>query len=210
MLESRDLVIFGYSGHSYVVIENAILAGWKILGYFDAKKSAKDPYQIPYLGVENYELVKEDLIGVVGFPAVGNNEIRKKIVEFLANNEMTETVIISEESLVSVNSNIEMSTFVSSRVVINCFTNVGKGCIINTGSIIEHECEIGAYSHIAPGAVLAGGVKVGSSSFIGANSTVREGVKIGVNVIVGAGSTVLMDIPDNETWVGSPAKKIIR
>jgi len=27
-------------------------------------------------------------------------------------------------------------------------------------------------------------------------------------VIVGAGSVVISDIPDNETWVGNPAKKL--
>ena len=41
---------------------------------------------------------------------------------------------------------------------------------------------------------------------IGANSTVLPGVKIGRNAMVGAGSVVTKDIPENELWVGNPAR----
>jgi sugar O-acyltransferase (sialic acid O-acetyltransferase NeuD family) len=208
VLESRNLIVFGYSGHSYVVIEIAVSNGWKISGYYDKKKSLNDPYEISYLGVESDDSLRNHQFNVVGFPATGNNKIRQKTVELLRRNGINETAIISSDSVISPKSIIEPSTFVSARVVINCFCNIGNGCIINTGSIIEHECQIGAYTHVAPGAVLAGGVKVGSSSFIGANSTVRQGVRIGNDVIIGAGSTVLRNIPDNETWVGSPAKRL--
>ena len=80
--------------------------------------------------------------------------------------------------------------------------------IINSNATIEHDCVIEDYCHVAPGAVLAGDVFVGPSSSIGAGSTVKQGVKIGRNVTIGAGSVVLNDIPDNETWVGVPAKKL--
>lgn len=62
--------------------------------------------------------------------------------------------------------------------------------------------------HIAPGVVLAGNVTVGENSFIGANSVLKQDVKIGSGVTVGAGSVVIKDIPDNEIWVGNPAKKL--
>ena len=47
-------------------------------------------------------------------------------------------------------------------------------------------------------------IKYGAS--IGANATILPGIIIGVNSMVGAGSVVTKNIPDNEVWVGSPAK----
>ena len=41
---------------------------------------------------------------------------------------------------------------------------------------------------------------------IGANSTILPGVRIGRNAMIGAGSVVTKDIPDNELWLGNPAK----
>jgi len=43
---------------------------------------------------------------------------------------------------------------------------------------------------------------------IGAGATILAGVTIGKESVVGMGSVVLSNIPDGETWVGNPAKKI--
>ena len=49
-------------------------------------------------------------------------------------------------------------------------------------------------------------VKKGAS--IGGNATILPGITIGENAVIGAGSVVTKDVPDNETWVGNPAKKL--
>ena len=41
---------------------------------------------------------------------------------------------------------------------------------------------------------------------IGAGSTILPGITIGTNAVVGAGSVVTKNIPDNELWLGSPAR----
>lgn len=43
---------------------------------------------------------------------------------------------------------------------------------------------------------------------LGANSTVLAGITIGENALIGMGSVVTKDVPDNEIWVGNPAKKL--
>lgn len=47
-------------------------------------------------------------------------------------------------------------------------------------------------------------IKKGAS--IGANATILAGITIGENAMIGAGSVVTKDVPDNEIWVGNPAK----
>jgi acetyltransferase-like isoleucine patch superfamily enzyme len=47
-------------------------------------------------------------------------------------------------------------------------------------------------------------IKKGAS--IGANSTILPGITVGENAMIGAGSVVTKDVPDNEIWIGNPAK----
>ena len=48
--------------------------------------------------------------------------------------------------------------------------------------------------------------KVCKGASIGAGSTVLPGITIGRNAVVGAGSVVTKSIPDNELWLGNPAR----
>ena len=206
--EQNKVAIFGYSGHSYVVIDSLLLTKKNIIGYFDQQKQQKNPYNLKYLGTENnfdFNLLSSD---IVLFPAIGSNSIRKKLVHLFEENNFNQIILIHPKSIVATTSKVGKSTLVSAGAIINSFAKVGKGCIINTGSIIEHDCVINDFVHIAPGVVIAGNVSVGSESFIGANSVIKQGIVIGKYVTIGAGSVVLKNIPDNEVWVGNPAKKI--
>lgn len=49
-------------------------------------------------------------------------------------------------------------------------------------------------------------ILVKKNAIIGANTTILAGRTIGENALVGAGSVVTRDIPDNEIWIGNPAK----
>ena len=51
-------------------------------------------------------------------------------------------------------------------------------------------------------------VKIGDNVWIGMNSCILPGVEIGNNSIIGSGSVVTKNIPENEIWVGNPAKFI--
>ena len=50
--------------------------------------------------------------------------------------------------------------------------------------------------------------RIGKGASIGSSVTILCGVYIGCNAMVGAGSLVLNDIPEGETWVGNPARRI--
>jgi acetyltransferase-like isoleucine patch superfamily enzyme len=51
-------------------------------------------------------------------------------------------------------------------------------------------------------------VIIGDNVWIGMNVCVLPGVIIGENSIIGAGSVVTKNIPENEVWVGNPARRI--
>jgi sugar O-acyltransferase (sialic acid O-acetyltransferase NeuD family) len=204
----KELYILGGSGHALVVKDSASLVGFEIKGYFDLKQSIVFPNSFPYLGIESVELVQKLPSESAFFPAIGDNNLRFKMVEFMHDNHLKEVVLIHPDSCVSSDSWIGASSMIGPKAIVNPLTHIGAGVIINSGAIIEHECVIGNFCHIAPGATILGNVQIGDFSFVGGNAVVKQGVKIGTNVVIGAGSVVLHDIPDHSIVVGNPAKSI--
>jgi sugar O-acyltransferase (sialic acid O-acetyltransferase NeuD family) len=203
-MKNKEVVIIGYSGHSFGCIEVAIKQGFLIVGYHDVLEKVCNPYNLEYFGHENTITLKNK-----AFIAIGDNNIRKKIYKKLHLKDISlNTILVHPDSTISKTSLIEAQTFISAGVIINPQVKIGVGCIINTGAILEHECIVNDFTHIAPGAVLCGSVTVGSNSFIGANAVIKQGIKIGNNVIIGAGSVVTADILEPGTYVGSPAKPL--
>jgi len=203
----NKIAFIGYSGHAYVCIETAIHMVYDILGYFDLKKVNRNPYELDYLGKEeNFQKY-----GVPLFCSIGDNHIREKVYNTIS--EISGDAFTSlrhPTAIVSVSATICTNTLISARAVINALSVIETGCIINSGAIVEHECVVRAFAHIAPGAVLTGNVTVGKRSFIGAGAVIKPGVTIGNDVIIGAGAVVLEDVPDNFTYVGNPAKKLLK
>lgn len=193
-----------------MVLDTLLQIGLNVKGYFDIEPcdSSKNFYDIDYHG--NERLVNLDLIKDLCyfFPTMGDNGIRKKIIQFIDSNQLNQTTIIDPNAIVSSKAFIDLSVYVAPGAIINSLAEVKKGSIINSGATVEHECIVGAYSHIAPNAVLTGNVTIGENTLIGANAVITPGVKIGNNVIIGAGSVVTKDISDNTKWVGNPLKRL--
>lgn len=87
-------------------------------------------------------------------------------------------------------------------------TTIEDGVKIDNLVHIAHNVRIRKNTMVVAGTVVCGSVDIGENCFIGANSVIRQHLKIGNNVTIGMGSVVTKDIPDGETWVGNPAKKL--
>ncbi|MDA7762969.1 acetyltransferase [Crocinitomicaceae bacterium] len=203
----KKVIIFGYSGHAYSIIDAVKSVGDDISFYCEKKECSKNPFNIPFLGNES-KLNYNNYTNYIFFPAIGDNSKRKELTLFIEENQLKKTKIVHSSSIISDYSSIDHSSFIGKGTIVNAICSIGKGVIINTGSIVEHECEISDFVHIAPGTVLLGNVKVGALSFVGANSVVKPGVNIGVSCTIGAGSVILEDVPDYSTVVGNPARII--
>lgn len=93
------------------------------------------------------------------------------------------------------------------RVEIGSFTIIDakEGVIIEDDVKIGWGCSIFSYSSIDN---KKGKIILKKGCKVGANSVVMPGIKIGENSTVGANSLVNQNIPPNQTWVGSPVKKL--
>ena len=87
----------------------------------------------------------------------------------------------------------------------------GIGTHINAGSVIIRT-SIGDHCTISPGVTICGDVTIGDRVLIGAGATICDRVTIGSDATIGAGAVVLPEtiVPDGETWVGVPARRVDR
>jgi len=110
-----------------------------------------------------------------------------------------------------------------SRLIIKDNVEIGANCAIDKGALLDtviernskinnschiaHNVSIGRSSVITGHVYIAGSTKIGNNVWISPNTTFVGHTVIGDNSKVGAGSLVTKDIPANEVWFGSPAKK---
>lgn len=200
----EEIVIIGYSGHSFSCIEVLIKQGISIGGYYDLQEKKFNPYNLKYLG--NEEKISSNSIP---FIAIGDNYIRSQVYQKLKTKKIhLKRNLIHPDSTISSSAIIEGQIYIGSRVILNSQSKIAVGCIINSGAIIEHDCSIGKFTHIAPGAIVTGNVSIGDNCLIGANSTILPNIKIGDNAIIGAGSVVVKNIESNTKYAGNPARQI--
>lgn len=85
-------------------------------------------------------------------------------------------------------------------------TVVGKGTKIDNLVQIGHNSVLGEHCILCGQSALAGSSKVGDYVTLAGQAGLAGHIKIGNKVTVGAQSGVMHDIPDGETWLGSPAQ----
>lgn len=206
--QAKEVILIGYSGHGFVAADIFLCNAYKIIGYCDNEKKEYNPFSLPYAGSEKDEKVIAELRKYSYFIAIGDNNIRKKIHESLADKAGKPLNAIHPSAVISATASLGDGIFVAANATINPLVKIGTGVICNTSCSIDHECIIEDFAHIAPGTVLCGNVTVGAGSFIGANSVVKQGIVIGKNVMIGAGAVIVKNVPDNSIIIGNPQKQL--
>ena len=87
-------------------------------------------------------------------------------------------------------------------------TLIDDGCKINGLCFIAHNCHLEKNVWITGDTMLCGSTHVKPNTTIYSNVIIREQSTIGEGVTIGMGSVVTKNVPDGETWVGVPARKL--
>ncbi|MBO1512358.1 acetyltransferase [Metabacillus bambusae] len=203
-----NIVIIGQGGHSKVIIDMIrINECFKIIAFLDDKfNDILSNEDIFYGPISAYKFLIDQYKDIKFIVAIGNNQIRKQIVESLNLEAFDYMTIVHPSAIISPSVMIGKGTLIMANTVINADTMIGDHVIINTGSIIEHDNKVNDFSHVSPNATLTGNVYIGEGVHIGACATLIPSVQVGAWSVIGAGAVVINSIPENRTAVGVPAK----
>ena len=118
---------------------------------------------------------------------------KKPVIEHGKMTQFNYIVQYPENLKIGKNFDIGEFTYINSEkgVKIEDYVQIGSHCSIYSHSTIDKK---------------EGPIHLKKNCKIGTHSTIMPNVTIGTNSIVGAYSFVNKDIPDNELWVGVPAK----
>jgi sugar O-acyltransferase (sialic acid O-acetyltransferase NeuD family) len=206
----KKVVIIGAGGFGREVLEifkeqNKIQNQWEILGFLDKNKSLYGNFinNYPVLGDIDWFGKNKDVGCVI---AIGDPKIRKRISNSLEEkcvifyNAIHPSAIISDfvhkgkDVIIGAGSVISVNTEIKDHVVINCHCNLGHDAILENYCSIMTNATISGKNHIEEGV------------YIGSGATLIEQLTIGKWTIVGAGATVMINVPNNVTVLGMPAK----
>lgn len=160
---------------------------------------------IPFEELEQYYSPSDYML----FAPIANNKLREKIYN---EGKIKKYKFLSYISPKCTNyaQSIGENCFILEDNTLQPFTTIGNNVILWSGNHIGHHGVIEDNVFFTSHVVMSGHSHVKKGAFLGVNSTLRDGITIGKNSIVGMGSIVTKNIPDNETWIGSPAKKLIK
>lgn len=205
----EKLLIVGASGHGKVVADIAIKMNiWRDIAFLDDDETINTCMGIEIIGKTKDAIIYRAEADF--FVAIGDNYVRENIQEELEKKGFSIATLIHPDAVIADDVVLGMGTVIMAGVVINSSSKIGKGCIINTSSSIDHDNVIEDYIHISPGVHLAGTVKIGRNNWIGVGSAVSNNVKICSGCIVGAGAVVVKDITEPGTYIGVPARRLVK
>lgn len=209
----KQVIIFGLNdlaelAHYYLTTGVFCKENYNVVGFLIDKEYKKEDYhqkiQLPIYTWE--ELLKINNRDIFLFAPVTNNQLREKIYNKGIENGFQ---FISYVSPYCTNfaESIGENCFILEDNTLQPFTKIGDNVIMWSGNHLGHHSIVEDNVFMTSHCVVSGHCHIKKGAFLGVNSTLRDGITIGENSVVGMGSLVTKSIPDNETWIGSPAKK---
>jgi UDP-2-acetamido-3-amino-2,3-dideoxy-glucuronate N-acetyltransferase len=121
--------------------------------------------------------------------------------------------VVLKDAVIGEDCNICLACYIENRVLIGNHVTIKNGSYICDGITIEDQVFIGPNVTFTNDKyprskqyIEIPNTLVRKNSTIGAGSVIISGITIGENAMIGAGSVVTKDVPENELWVGNPAR----
>jgi sugar O-acyltransferase (sialic acid O-acetyltransferase NeuD family) len=205
-----DVFVFGASGHAKVVIDVLRSRGeFRPAAVFDDDRE-KAGAAVLGVTVAGDRVVLESRRGELrhGIVAIGSNEARLQIADWLARKGFGFVVAAHSHAVIAGDARLGEGTVLMAGVVVNSDADIGRHVIVNTGASVDHDCVVEDGVHLAPGVRLCGGCRVGKGALVGVGAVLVPGVQVGAGAVVGAGSVIIEDLPAGARVAGNPARRL--
>lgn len=203
------IAIIGAGGHARETalllfqsgIDRSALAGFFVDDQYWSDTTIEG---LPLRRMESFEPGRHDAI-----VAIGDSHVRRAVVECLPPStrfpSFVHPSVIAPEDLL-----LTDGVILHAGCIITTNVRLGRHVQLNRGSQVGHDCVLGEFATTAPGAIISGNCSIGDTAYLGAMSCIRERQKIGKGATVGMGAVVVSDVPADATYVGNPARPLVR
>lgn len=209
-MKRKDIYIIGAGTYGEAMYELAVLNGYRVKGYYDDdnEKLGNKVMDAVVLGTIS-ELSQTEIKNKQFIVAIGNNEIRYKIMSKINALEGFTPTLIHPSAIISQSAKIGNGVYIQANVYIWTKVQISDYCIISPGVVIAHHSFIGNACLISTLSAIGASITIEDKVFIGMGSTVVTGTSIiGENSTIGAGAVVIKNIEKKSVYAGIPAKKI--
>lgn len=197
------LFIFGAGGHGKVVLDALYAISHSVVLFDNA------PDKVGSMLLKNIiQAVPEDFSGMHGHVAIGDNQVRRRLVSEVCAVGARLLTVLHPNSVVSASAEVGDGCFIAASAVVGPDAVLAEGCIVNHGAVVDHDARVGRYCHIAPNAALGGQVVVGDEVLIGSGAVILPGVRVGNGAKIGSGAVVTRDVNAGQIMVGIPARSM--
>jgi sugar O-acyltransferase (sialic acid O-acetyltransferase NeuD family) len=208
-----NLILIGAGGLAREVAEAVAAADrYRIVGIVDDDVALHGTTvgQIPVLGGLDQVFWDRSTLLVV---CTGQGRVRNRLVQRLAEHDIGPSrfgTVVHPSVHVPPRCFVGVGSVLLAHVAITADAHIGRHVVAMPNVTVTHDDVVGDFATLSAGVSLAGGVTIGPGAYVGTNASVRQHVRVGAGSTLGMGSTLLEDLPDGETWVGVPARRLHR
>ena len=105
-----------------------------------------------------------------GFVAIGNPEVRRRLVESLVSCGVTPATLVHPTAYVSPSAKLEPGCCVEPLAVVQTDAALGTATFVASGAVVRHNATVGDYCHIDCNAVIQTGAVVPAATKVACNS----------------------------------------
>ncbi|MBD8870488.1 NeuD/PglB/VioB family sugar acetyltransferase [Nocardioides donggukensis] len=141
----------------------------------------------------------------------GRGSARRGIVDRLARQGVTRdryAPLVHPDVRVPVGCSVGRGSVVLAGAVLTADVRIGDHAVVMPHVTLTHDDVVEDFATLCAGVALGGGVRVRQGAYLGMGCSVREGLVVGVDATLGMGATLVRDLPDGETWAGTPARSL--
>ena len=181
---------------------------FEIIGYATKTKSEKNKHNLPGIRFSDDE-VTPDIAGTKNVLfGIGSTTIRKKLYKIYKRKGFQFPRLIHPSSTVPSSTKLDEGVIIAPNCVVSPNVRMGILTYINIQCGIGHDTLISDFVQINPGSQIGGQCTIGNQTLIGSGSTIIQSINVGSKATISSGSVVLVDVFDNSTVIGNPARRI--
>lgn len=139
----------------------------------------------------------------------GSGAVRRSLVARLADLGVAQdryATVVHPSASIGTGCRVDAGSVVLAGVVMTADVEVGRHVVVMPHVTLTHDDVVDDFVTLCAGVTLGGGVRVRSGAYLGMSASVRHGVRVGRDAVLGMGAALVRDLPDDETWVGVPAR----